>query len=403
MSDLAQSTKSGRQRIFSGLVPRAMLASVVLLLGSSAFSVNAQVPVTSAFLALWQRTDLLVATGDVQRSWMWGDQILANPAVESYADAPGRIRMVQYYDKGRMEITDPQADSTSPWYITSGLLTRELISGKLQLGNDRFDDTGQPARIPIAGDPDNAFPTYADLGTWIDQPAPDLVGHAVTTAIARSGMSTYGGETGDSGTTISTYVTYAGAGGQQVGYNVPRAFWDFMNQSGPVYVDGKITPQSPLFQWQFLLGYPIGEAFWSQVALNGHAVWVMIQPFERRVLTYTPANAPNWRVEMGNIGQHYHTWRYQQLSTPVTPTAVELGDFYFTPSTLTVEPGTTVVWTMVGQRTNAVAADDGSWDSGDLIHGDLFTHEFDQPGVFHYHSRYYAWMSGTVVVQAGRP
>ena len=43
---------------------------------------------------------------------------------------------------------------------------------------------------------------------------------------------------------------------------------------------------------------------------------------ERRVLTFTPSNAPGWQVEMGNIGQHYVQWRYPAgLPAPV-PTAV---------------------------------------------------------------------------------
>ena len=37
---------------------------------------------------------------------------------------------------------------------------------------------------------------------------------------------------------------------------------------------------------------------------------VLIQVFERRVLTYTAANQPAFQVEMGNIGQHYYRWRY---------------------------------------------------------------------------------------------
>jgi hypothetical protein len=32
--------------------------------------------------------------------------------------------------------------------------------------------------------------------------------------------------------------------------------------------------------------------------------------FERRVLTYTPDEQPMWRVQMGNVGQHYYIWRY---------------------------------------------------------------------------------------------
>jgi hypothetical protein len=40
---------------------------------------------------------------------------------------------------------------------------------------------------------------------------------------------------------------------------------------------------------------------------------VLIQLFERRTLTYNPANAPAIRVEMGNVGLQYFHWRYTAL------------------------------------------------------------------------------------------
>ena len=60
---------------------------------------------------------------------------------------------------------------------------------------------------------------------------------------------------------------------------------------------------------------------------------VLTQPFERRVLTYTPANAPEWRVEMGNVGRHYYAWRYGGSdATPADPPAWQL-PAYPTPPT----------------------------------------------------------------------
>jgi len=41
---------------------------------------------------------------------------------------------------------------------------------------------------------------------------------------------------------------------------------------------------------------------------------VLIQAFERRVLTYTPANADPFKVEMGNVGRHYFDWRYPNVA-----------------------------------------------------------------------------------------
>ena len=37
---------------------------------------------------------------------------------------------------------------------------------------------------------------------------------------------------------------------------------------------------------------------------------MLIQAFERRVLTYMPGNPPAFQVEMGNVGAHYRDWRY---------------------------------------------------------------------------------------------
>ncbi len=63
---------------------------------------------------------------------------------------------------------------------------------------------------------------------------------------------------------------------------------------------------------------PISEPYWAQVRITEAAPggpqavthWVLIQAFERRVLTYIPDYSPPWDVQMGNIGSHYVTWRY---------------------------------------------------------------------------------------------
>ncbi|MEZ4568871.1 MAG: hypothetical protein R2849_00770 [Thermomicrobiales bacterium] len=75
------------------------------------------------------------------------------------------MRQVQYYDKSRMEITDPTVDPNSIWYVTNGLLATELITGRMQLGNNRFDDRA-PANVNVAGDAnDPNGPTYATFTT----------------------------------------------------------------------------------------------------------------------------------------------------------------------------------------------------------------------------------------------
>src|SRR5690606_28524986 len=89
-------------------------------------------------------------------------------------------------------------------------------------------------------------------------------------------------------------------------------FWDFMTSSGLVW-DGASYVTAPLFEnAYFATGRPITEAYWARVKVAGTYQDVLMQCFERRCLTYNPANAPEWRVEAGNVGQHYYAWRYEQ-------------------------------------------------------------------------------------------
>lgn len=266
-----------------------------------------------AFSRVWERMDEPVVGGGVARSWFWGPEPVTGGRWERYIESPGNERLVQYLDKGRMEIIDPAGDSSASWYVTSGLLSRELISGRVQIGETRFLDTGAGAGVAVAGDPDNPFPTYADLNRVVDQGQPDRTGDFATTVLLPDGASNRADAANDPLARLAYYVSYTGPFGSPVGYNIPEAFWRFMNQSGEISVNGERQLASPLFDWLYVFGYPISDPVWVQVRVGGAMQWVLVQPFERRVLTYTPANASAWQVEMGNVGQHYYRWRYQWL------------------------------------------------------------------------------------------
>src|SRR5690348_13710418 len=91
---------------------------------------------------------------------MWGPGAFYTE-YEPYSDAPQGNHLVQYFDKGRLEINDPNGDTSSPWYVTSGLLVKEMVAGKVQTGNDSWYRIG-PAGIPVAGDSDaTGVATYA--------------------------------------------------------------------------------------------------------------------------------------------------------------------------------------------------------------------------------------------------
>ena len=43
---------------------------------------------------------------------------------------------------------------------------------------------------------------------------------------------------------------------------------------------------------------------------------MLVQLYERRVLTYVPDAPEGFKVQMGNIGQHYYDWRYKGAGQP---------------------------------------------------------------------------------------
>ncbi len=259
-------------------------------------------PSDPAFQQTWARTDRPVADGEATRTWMWGPQANTQVVIESYDQAPGGQRAVQYWDKSRMEITDPTADSNSIWYVTNGLLATELITGRMQLGDNRFEERG-PAAVNVAGDAnDPSGPTYASFSELVDATG-QPVGTPVTQRVNRAGIVVDEQGLVEQGITI-------GHLDEVTNHGIAGPFWTFMNATGTVYQNGQFTT-APLFEnAYFATGRPITEPYWANVLVGGTDRLVLMQCFERRCLTYTPDNAPEWQVEMGNIGQHYFAWRY---------------------------------------------------------------------------------------------
>jgi hypothetical protein len=103
-----------------------------------------------------------------------------------------------------------------------------------------------------------------------------------------------------------------------LGHNIPDVFMNFFKSQGPIYQNGAYQ-SGQVLDWVFACGLPLTEPYWTNVKVGGKAAVVLVQLFERRVLTYNPANTPEWRVEMGNVGQHYSTWRYASSSPTTSP------------------------------------------------------------------------------------
>ncbi len=251
------------------------------------------------------------ASGAFQTQWQAGEAITPNfwgplqnatgGLQEPYTEAslgfsesgppnPGQgLRLVQYFDKGRMEITAPASGN-----VTNGLLATEIVTGQIQVGNRNFQAKAPPA-IPIAGDPDNTGPTYADLSgkaAALLAPTTPRIGNFITMFIAADGTLSDGG--GFAGISMSPKI---GVFDDPTKHNVLDQFVTYRNKVGLATI-----------------GYARSEPFRAMVKVAGQPQSVIAQVFERRVLTYTASNPDPYKVEFGNIGQHYYQWRYRGIT-----------------------------------------------------------------------------------------
>ena len=238
-----------------------------------------------AFKAQWDQGEALAPN-------FWGPLSTAKDGQqEAYKEATGGMRLVQYFDKGRMELTNGK--------VTNGLLATEIVKGQMQGGDATF--TGQaPPCIPIAGDPDGGGPTYATLATKASSllaVAKNAPGSGVTATVGADGAVTQGAAGADPATKVGPFD-------DKTGHNVAAAFADYRTKAGLQTI-----------------GYAISEPFLAAVKVGGKPKNVMVQVFERRVLTYTADNPDPFKVEMGNIGQHYFRWRYPNGAAPAAPAA----------------------------------------------------------------------------------
>lgn len=197
-----------------------------------------------------------------------------------YGEAQEGLRIVQYFDKGRMELTNG--------VVTNGLLGVEIVTGRIQIGDATFQGKPPPT-IPIAGDFDNPGPTYAQLSgrarALLDAATQQRDG---STQVAMSGSGELSAfDAGD-----APYAGFA-AYDAPTRHNVPKAFADYRAALGIATI-----------------GLAISEPFSATIKVANQQRMVMIQVFERRVLTYTASNPAPYKVESGNIGRDYFRWRY---------------------------------------------------------------------------------------------
>lgn len=304
------------------LVSLLILQLAVLALPASAAGSARYSFASGAFRQIWERQDFPVVSKEASRSFTWGPAGWAF-LQEPYAQSSGGQRLVQYFDKARMEITYPKADPNDSYYVTNGLLVKEMVSGQIQEGDNTFRDIG-PAQIPVAGDPiNNSGPTYASFSEFASiNPAFRALtrtGLLVDDTVSREGVLSQ-----DTSLGTRYGVKYA-VYNRELGHNIADVFWNYMNQSGLVYQDGRYLTATQM-NWVATMGFPLTEPYWTRATIGGQEKDVMVQLFERRILTYTPSNPAAYRVEMGNVGRHYYNWRYPDRPETAPWTVVKLSN-----------------------------------------------------------------------------
>ncbi|NWJ46162.1 MAG: hypothetical protein HXX08_09810 [Chloroflexi bacterium] len=288
---------------------------LILLTLNMTLTVEAGSFAAPAFENTWRRPDLPVLQQAVKRSFVYGVESFYS-SYEPYDESPNGQRLVQYFDKARMEITRPDFDQNNLYYVTNGLLVKEMVQGNLQLGDRRFQARYPAYDIPVAGDPINnnaaTYGSFTDLAsTQVNRPQEPHVGLPITQTINRVGIV-------DNNPALGALTTY-GYYEPVLGHNIAKPFWDYFNQKGLVF-EGQNPAVGLVLNWVYTAGYPITEPMWTVSTVNGAKRDVLVQLFERRVLTWTPSNPDDFKVEMGNVGRHYYTWRYDpKYDVPVTP------------------------------------------------------------------------------------
>ncbi len=262
----------------------ALAIAVIILAGVSLFPVRDTERAnfaTPGFHRAWQSEPASAA-----RSLdLWGSEPLLW-RVEPYIGAPNDRRVVQYFERGRME------QNSGSNTVTHGLLARELTSGQVNLG-DGHSFGRQPPEISVdSGDLDPEVPTYLTLSRVVGERAADRSrgNQRITSWIYRGG--TYESGSPPEEVIYAEFVS-------ESGHNLPDVTVDLFAQ--PEFADDR---------WIDVFGFPISEPYWTTFRKNEETTTSLIQVFERRILVYTPGQAFERTFSVANSGRHYLIWRY---------------------------------------------------------------------------------------------
>ncbi len=279
---------------------------------------------TLQFENKWVEQDRLVGKAGVERFYTWGPAVAGAEAIkgENYVESPNGQRLVQYFEKGRMEINQPFTNGS----VTTGLLVRDLVTGQRQDGDNTFLSLPS-SQTQVAGDDVAVNPTapvYASFKNIITFGTPDA--NSKPSSISKP-INDFIDKAGTISTITPPEPLTIGAYQGETGHNIAKVFEDFKNLRGATTepISGARLENQPVYTANptiNVFGYAVTEPFWVKTKVAGVERTVLVQLFQRRVLTYNPALSGQ-KVEMGNLGQHYYKWRYiENASTANPPTNI---------------------------------------------------------------------------------
>jgi hypothetical protein len=273
--------------------------------------------------AVWELSDGAVLDGLESRPRVWGDAPIAI-TIEHYRESASSMREMVYYDKGRLDILNPAEDPNDLWYVTSAALVREMITGRIQFGETEFVERGR-ATIPVVGDLNqpNAL-TYETLAPLAALDSPKLAELEKSLLLGGFGdeLSAFD-PVSRAGEPITDMITSRGTIIGNAVADSPVLVGDYdpgtrRNIAAPFAAWAEAQPYPSIY----LLGHALTEPYWIDTVVAGEPTRVLFQAFERRIMTYTPANPEGWQVESGNVGRHYRLWR--TLAQPAAEALVPL-------------------------------------------------------------------------------
>jgi plastocyanin len=89
----------------------------------------------------------------------------------------------------------------------------------------------------------------------------------------------------------------------------------------------------------------------------------------------------------------------QSPAEPQSTEDIQIKEFSFNPSSITVQKGTIVTWIQMDSVQHTITSDDGAFESSPLAKGESWSFTFNTPGTYTYHCSPHPGMKGEIIVQ----